>query len=84
MWFDKLLDRKAPGLRGLLLVVVLALVGAVLVLIDHAPVWACAVVVNVAPPMVKVMVAPGEAVPSMVGVAEFVRAPELIVAGVWD
>lgn len=31
MWFDKLLDRKAPGLRGLLLVVVLALVGAVLV-----------------------------------------------------
>ena len=31
MWFDKLLDRKAPGLRGLLLVVVLALMGAVLV-----------------------------------------------------
>ncbi len=31
MWFDKLLNRKAPGLRGLLLVVVLALVGAVLV-----------------------------------------------------
>ena len=32
MWFDKLLDRKVPGLRGLLLVVVLALVGAVLVM----------------------------------------------------
>ena len=31
MWFDKLLDRKAPGPGGLLLVVVLALVGAVLV-----------------------------------------------------
>ena len=31
MWFDKLLDRKALGLRGLLLVVVLALMGAVLV-----------------------------------------------------
>lgn len=31
MWFDKLLDRKAPGIRGLLLAVALALMGAVLV-----------------------------------------------------
>lgn len=31
MWFDKLVDRNAPGVRGLLVVVALALIGAVLV-----------------------------------------------------
>lgn len=31
MWFDKLVDRNAPGIRGLLVVVALALIGAVLV-----------------------------------------------------
>ena len=31
MFFDKLLDREAPGIRGLLLVLAAALLGAVLV-----------------------------------------------------